>query len=125
MQKNKNIIAKLMIAFLGSITVLVVHHLGYEWYMTYFTPRSRGVGLGFVMFYMRYIIIPITFLSAFIKPKHSSVIFGLVIIFMLYSWYETNPLRVILMLISCLAGYVLVILLKYVQEKFRINQPKE
>ena len=78
---------------------------------------SRGVRLGFVMFYMRYVIIPITFLSAFIKLKHSSVIFGLVAVFMLYSWYETNPLRVILMLISCSAGYVLVILLKYVQEK--------
>ncbi len=117
MQENKNIIAKLMIAFLGCITVLVVHNFGYEWYRTYFTPRSRGVGLGFVMFYMRYVIIPTTFLSVFIKPKHSSVIFGLVAVFMLYLWHEINPLRIILMLISCSAGYVLVILLKYVQEK--------
>jgi hypothetical protein len=111
MQKIKNLV-KLIIAFLGCITVLAVHHLGYEWYITYFTPSSRGVGLGFVIFYMRYIIIPITFLATFIKPKHSSVIFGLVIIFMLYSWYETNPLRVILMIISFSAGYVLVISLR-------------
>lgn len=124
MQENKNIITKLMIAFFWCITVLVVHHFGYEWYMAYFTPRNRGVGLGFVMFYMKYVIIPIIFLSAFIKPKHSSVIFGLVTIFMLYSWYETNPLRVILMLISCPAGYVLVFLLKSVQEKSRINRSK-
>lgn len=112
MQKNKKIIAKLIISVLGCTTVLAVHHLGYEWYMTYFTPMSRGVGLGFVVFYMRYIIIPITLLAAFIKPKRSSVIFGLVIIFMIYSWYETNPLRVILMLISFSTGYALVISLK-------------
>lgn len=117
MQKNKIIIAKLMIAFLGCITVLAVHHLGYKWYMTYFTPSSRGVGLGFVMFYMRYVIIPITFLSTFIKPKHSSIIFGLVILFMLYSWYETNPLRVILMIISYLTGYVLIISLRSIFKK--------
>ncbi|MFX2609504.1 hypothetical protein [Enterobacter mori] len=112
MQKIKKNLAKLIIAFAGCIIVLAVHHLGYEWYMTYFTPRSRGVGLGFVNFYMRYIVIPITFLAAFIKPKNSSVIFGLVIIFMLYSWYEINPLRVMLMLISSSTGYVLVISLR-------------
>jgi D-alanyl-lipoteichoic acid acyltransferase DltB (MBOAT superfamily) len=80
--------------------------------MTYFTLRSRGVGLGFVVFYMRYIVIPITLLAAFIKPKNSSVIFGLVIIFMLYSWYEINPLRVILMLVSFSMGYILLISLR-------------
>lgn len=83
--------------------------LGYEWYTTYFTPRSRGVGLGFVIFCMRYIIIPITFLTTFIKPKHSSVIFGLVIIFMLYSWYGTNPLRVMLIFCSSLPACLIII----------------
>jgi hypothetical protein len=41
MQKIKKLV-KLIIAFLGCIIVLAVHHLGYEWYITYFTPRSRG-----------------------------------------------------------------------------------
>ena len=37
--------------------------------------------------------------ATFIKPKHSSVFFGLIIIYKLYSWYKINPAKVILMLI--------------------------
>jgi len=47
--------------------------------------------------------------ATLIKPKHSSVFFGLMIIFKLYSWYKINPVKVILMLIYCLNEYVLVI----------------
>lgn len=54
----------------------------------------------------------ITFLATSIKPKHSSVIFGLVIIFMFYSWYGTNPLRVILMFCSSLSGCSIIIFAK-------------
>lgn len=115
--KNKNILVKLLIALLGCITVVAVHHFGYEWYMTHFIPRSREVGLGFVMFYVRCVIIPVVFLSAFIKPKYSLLIFGLVIIFMLYSWYGSNPLRVLLMLLSCSVGYMLVIFLRSMRRK--------
>lgn len=106
-----------MIALLGCITVMVVHHFGYEWYMAHFIPQSRGVDLGFVTFYMRCVIIPFVFLSAFIKPKHSLLTFCFVIIFMLYTWYGSNPLRVILMLISCSAGYVLAISLRRIKRK--------
>lgn len=59
--KNKNIIINIAIAFLGCILVILVHHLGYRWYMNYFSPRSRGVTLGFVIFYMEYVIIPVVF----------------------------------------------------------------
>lgn len=88
----------------ASFGLRMVHNLLYT--------KEEGVGLGFVIFYMRYIIISITFLATSIKPKHSSVIFGLVIIFMLYSWYGTNPLRVILMFCSSLSGCSIIIFAK-------------
>ena len=102
-----------MIAVLGCILVIIVHNLGYKWYMDNFIPRSRGVGLAFVIFYMWYIMFPLMFLSAFIKLKHSIFILSLAFIYMFYSWYDTNPLRVILMFISSLSGYALIICLRF------------
>ncbi|AXD30171.1 hypothetical protein CHD54_17970 [Salmonella enterica] len=46
--------------------------------MNYFSPRSRGVTLGFVIFYMEYVIIPVVF-SAFMKVKYSLLFIGVVI----------------------------------------------
>ncbi len=107
--KNKNIIINIAIAFLGCILVILVHHLGYRWYMNYFSPRSRGVTLGFVIFYMEYVVIPVVFFSAFMKVKYSLLFIGVVIFYMFYEWYGTNPLRVVLMFFSCSVGYVMVI----------------
>lgn len=110
--KNKIVAMNILIAVLGCILVVTVHYFGYKCYMEYFTPRSRGVGLGFVMLYMRYIIIPIIFLSAFIKLKYSISILGVAFVFMFYTWYGTNPLRVILMFGSSLSGYAIIIFAK-------------
>lgn len=116
--KNKNIIINTAIAFLGCFFVLLVHKLGYEWYMAHFNPRSRGVTLGFVMLYMRFIVIPVVFLSAFIKVKHSLLTICVVIIYMTFSWYGTNPLRVILMFFSCSIGYAVVVICGVMKEKY-------
>lgn len=85
--------------------------------MNYFSPRSRGVTLGFVIFYMEYVIIPVVFFSAFMKVKYSLLFIvycllfiGVVIFYMFYEWYGTNPLRVVLMFFSCSVGYVMVII---------------
>lgn len=110
--KNKIVAMNILIAVLGCILVVTVHYFGYKCYMEYFTPRSRGVGLGFVMLYMRYIIIPIILLSAFIKLKYSMSFLGVAFVFMFYTWYGTNPLRVILMFGSSLSGYAIIIFAK-------------
>ncbi|CAD6175601.1 Uncharacterised protein [Escherichia coli] len=114
--KNKTVAINVLIAVLGCIFVVTVHYFGYKWYMDHFTPRSRGVGLGFVMFYMRYIIIPIIFLSAFIKLKHSAPILSVAFVFMFYTWYGTNPLRVMLMFGSSLSGYAIIIFAKKIKK---------
>lgn len=113
--KELNVAINILIAVLGCILVVTVHYFGYKWYMDHFTPRSRGVGLGFVMVYMRYIIIPIIFLSAFIKLKYSISILGVAFIFMFYTWYGTNPLRVMLMFGSSLSGYAIIIFSKKIK----------
>ncbi|WP_148242092.1 hypothetical protein [Enterobacter asburiae] len=110
--KNKTVAINILIAVLGCILVVTVHYFCYKWYMDHFTPRSRGVGLGFVMLYMRYIIIPIIFLSAFVKLKYSIPILSVAFVFMFYTWFGTNPLRVMLMLGSSLSGYAIIIFAK-------------
>lgn len=119
--KNKEMLLNTLIGILGCFFVIVVHQIGYELYMSYFTPRSRGVSLGFVMLYMRCIIIPVVFISSFIKIKHSLIITSVAIIYMIYSWCETNPLRVALMFFSYSAGYVAVIISSAIKNKFTKN----
>lgn len=114
--KNKNIAINTVIALLEVVIVILVHQFGYDWYMSHFSPRSRGGTLGFVMFYMRYVVTPVVFLSAFIRIKYSLLAIGMVIIYMIYTWYSTNPLRVILMFCSCSIGYIVVIICSIVKK---------
>ncbi|ASV18939.1 hypothetical protein B8P98_06355 [Klebsiella quasivariicola] len=67
---------------------------------------------------MRFIVIPVVFLSAFIKVKHSLLAICVVIIYMIFSWYGTNPLRVILMLFSCSIGYAVVVICGVMKKKY-------
>lgn len=115
--KNKNLILKFIVGLTGCFFVFISYKLGYDWYVDNFTPRSRGVSLGFVAFYMRYIIIPSVFLSAFIKLRLSIVMIITVIIYMVASWYSTNPMRVILMLASYLSGYLFIIIVLTLRRK--------
>ena len=114
---NKMFILNLVIALTGCFVVFLVHQLGYEWYMSHFQSRSRGATLGFVMFYMKHIVIPVVFISSFIKMKISLIIMILVFLFMFITWYDTNPLRVLLMFLSGATGYVFVILCLAVKNK--------
>lgn len=114
---NKYPILRFIIGLTGCSFVFVSYKVGYDWYMDNFIPRSRGVSLGFVAFYMRCIIIPLVFSSAFIKIRLSIVMIILVIIYMITSWYNTNPMRVILMLLSCLSGYLFVIIALILRKK--------
>lgn len=110
--RNKIVMIEILIAILGCILVVTVHYFCCKWYMNHFTPRSRGGSLGFAMLYIRYAIIPMIFISAFIKLKYSISILGMAFIFIFYSWYGTNPLRVILMFASLLSGYATIIIAK-------------
>lgn len=107
---NKKLVSKVIIALIGCFVVFSIHQLGHDWYMGHFKPRSRGVTLGFVMFYMNFIVIPAVFLSPFLKARFSLTIIALIFVVMFVTWYGTNPLRVILMFLSGLLGYLSVML---------------
>lgn len=66
--------------------------------------------LGFVMFYMNFIVMPAVFISPFLKARFSLVMIVSVFVIMFTTWYGTNPLRVTLMFLSGFIGYLFVIL---------------
>ncbi|CNI22155.1 Uncharacterised protein [Yersinia enterocolitica] len=107
---NKELVSKVIIALIGCFVVFSIHQLGHDWYMGHFKPRSRGVTLGFVMFYMNLIVIPTVFVSPFLKARFSLTIIAFIFVVMFVTWYGTNPLRVILMFLSGLLGYLSVML---------------
>ena len=108
--KNKILAFKILFSLIGCLVVVAVHQLGYQGYMEHYRPRSRGVTLGFVKFYMQYIVMPFIFISSFLKIKFSLAVMAFIFILMFYAWYETNPLRILLMFISGLAGYGFILL---------------
>lgn len=116
--KNKIILINMLIALIGCGSVILAHQFGYVWYMSDFHPQSRGASLGFVMFYMRYIIIPTVFLSAFLRAKYSLLMISAVNMYMFYSWYSTNPLRVLLMFLSGITGFAIVFMLIALKNKY-------
>lgn len=103
--KSKLVAIKFFLSLFGCAIVIISHQMGYEWYMGHFRPRSHGVTLGFVMFYMNFIVMPCIFISPFLRVRFSFLIIIPVFLWMFYTWYETNPLRVLLMFLSGLAGY--------------------
>jgi hypothetical protein len=102
---NKIIFFKLLSSIFACVAVILAHQMGYEWYMGHFRPRSHGVTLGFVMFYMNFIIMPCIFISPFLRVRFSLFLMLAVFLWMFYIWYGSNPLRVLLMFLSGLAGY--------------------
>lgn len=108
--KNKILAFKILFSLIGCLVVVVVHQLGYQWYMEHYQPLSRGVTLGFVKFYMLYVVMPFIFISSFLNVKFSLAVMAVIFILMFYAWYETNPLRVLLMFISALTGYCFIML---------------
>lgn len=115
---NKTLVINSIIAVTGCLFVIISHQAGYEWYMEHFNPSSRGVSLGFVILYMKYVTLPAVFISAFIKVKYSLIMMALINIYMFIFWYDTNPLRVILMFTSCLLGYAVVIFSGIFKDKY-------
>ena len=115
--KNKILAFKILFSLIGCLVVVAVHQLGYQGYMEHYRPRSRGVTLGFVKFYMQYAVMPFIFVSSFLKVTFSLAVMTFIFILMFYAWYETNPLRVLLMFISGLAGYGFILLCVLFEKK--------
>lgn len=107
-------LTNVVISLMGCFIVICIHQLGRSLYLDCHLPKSHGVTLGFIPFYMYFFICPVIFFSGFVNRKLSFFVLMLVLFFMLYIWFSTHPLRVILMSISASAGYFFVVGLSFV-----------
>lgn len=107
-------ILKVIIAVIGCMTMFFVHDLGREIYMFYYTPKSHGVGLGFVRFFIVCFSFPLIIISCFLLKKYSFFISVVLFLCFFYFFFRTTPLRVMLVLISYIISYAFVLFLKYI-----------
>ena len=94
-----------------------IHDIGYDIYMTYYTPRSRGAGLGFVFIYSVFFILPSFFAVIFAPLRWGVMIVAAVMGALFYLWFGSNPLRVILMALSSLLPYTILFVMNVWLEK--------
>lgn len=82
--------------------------------MFYYTPKSHGVGLGFVGFFIVYFSFPLIIISCFLSKKYSFFISVVLFLCFFYFFFRSTPLRVMLVIISYIISYVFVLFLKHV-----------
>ncbi|BEC46686.1 hypothetical protein VEE53_21840 [Escherichia coli] len=110
-------VIKIIIAITGVMIMVMAHDLGHEIYTSYFRPSSHGVGLGFIRFYMLFVLLPVVFLTPFIANKYTHTLSCIAILYLLFSWGGLHPLRFILMILSFMLSYMSVLFLKKIDAK--------
>ena len=79
-------VIKIIIAITGVMIMVMAHDLGHEIYTSYFRPSSHGVGLGFIRFYMLFVLLPVVYLTPFIANKYTHTLSCIAILYLLFSW---------------------------------------
>lgn len=95
------------------ILTMIIHDVGRYLYMKWQAPVSRGVGLGFVSFYFIFFIFPSFLIISCLRIKVGIAIVVFMISIMYLIWFNSNPLRVLLMSASSLPSYALLFYCKY------------
>lgn len=114
-KKNKWLLIKFCIPILCIITSITLHDLGSHIYKAHFHTTSSGVGLGFVAFYFTYFIFPSYFAISFMNYKLSIGLALIILAMLFYAWFDTNPLRVILMAsVTTLSYFIIIFTKKYI-----------
>ncbi|KEY59826.1 hypothetical protein [Serratia sp. DD3] len=108
----KIFLIKIIASILCCVVLIFIHDLGHYIYTNSFTPRSKGVGLGFVSFYLIFVISPSLFVIPFVSFRMSVVISILVLVYPFLQWFSTNPLRVILIVLSGFLAYLVAFLMR-------------
>lgn len=87
-------------AFVCCAVLITVHDYGHYIYTQHYRVISHGVTLGFIQFYMLYVMIPSIFIMSFLRGWPFYTTFTIVLLPLLYTWLPSNPLRVSLMVAS-------------------------
>ncbi len=113
--KNKSAIIfsmKIIASVLCCVIFIFIHDFGYYIYTSNFTPKSKGIGLGFVSFYLIYVVCPSLFAIPFISFRVGVILATLVLLCLFWLWFPGNPLRVMLIAISGFFSYLVVFFMK-------------
>ncbi|EEB9696276.1 hypothetical protein AHU65_002173 [Salmonella enterica subsp. enterica] len=114
--KNKAVngfFLRIFISVVGCLAVYSIHDFSVEIYSSHYTVRSHGVGLGFVGGYIIFMTFPVVVTSSFFSVKYSLLLMLVSSCYLFYTWFELHPLRVLLVFVSSLLGYLSVLFLKY------------
>lgn len=106
------VLIKMAASVLCCIILMFIHDLGYYIYTSNFTPKSKGVGLGFVSFYLIYVICPSLFVIPFTSFRVGVILATLVLLCLFWLWFSGNPYRVILIAMSGVFSYLVVFIMK-------------
>ncbi|PVZ83927.1 hypothetical protein C9426_24655 [Serratia sp. S1B] len=103
---------KIIASLLCSAILIFAHDLGHHLYTSHFTTRSRGVGLGFVAFYIKFFIIPSLFIISFVSFRIGIILCIVVLAYLFFQWFPSNPLRVTLIALSAILSYLVIFMMK-------------
>jgi len=118
--KNKWVLFFIRIssALLAGFIMIFIHDYGRYLYIKNFQPVSHGVTLGFVAFYILYIMMPSLFVMSLVSRGLFLSIYCVVSILLIFLWFTGNPLRVSLMLMAyTVASLCLFFMTRYLDKK--------
>ncbi len=110
--RNK-IILKLVFFIISLIIMIGSYSLGSALYKSAFDITShRSVGMIFISFYFLLIASPILLVTLFTTFRIGFVIFFCGICYLFLEWYSLHPLRVMLMGVSTIIGYIFILTMR-------------
>ncbi|GEM_PF-1724467 len=108
---------KCLASMLSALVLILIHDYVHMLYLENFTIQSHGITLGFVRFYMLYVMIPFLFIMAFCRSKIFFILYIFTMLLMMFLWLSSHPLRVCLMAFSySVATYVLYFIKSHIEK---------
>lgn len=99
---------KMIIVMICFFLMVCIHDIGHYFYTRHYGTHSRGYGVGYVVYYMNWFILPSFFLVAFLKRKCGVAIMVCVLFLLLYWFVDYYPLRTLLVFLSSLLPYAII-----------------
>ncbi len=115
---KNNFIIKSLVFIFSMIVMVGAYILASRIYVIFFTISShKSVGMIFVSFFFYFIASPVLLLSFFVNKKTSATLFFAVFIYLFYEWFSVHPLRVLLMAICFLIGFIFTVVINEIIHK--------
>ena len=112
---------KFIAAVVSGLVIVLIHNYGHSLYMENFIPQSHGITLGFVRFYILYIMLPSLFIMVFTSNKIFIFTYFIIMFAMFSLWFSSHPLRIYLLSISYSTATWFLFLIKHFIEKSSLN----